>query len=49
LCHDRLQFGQVNRRDFPKLLVVEPLVFVPRNVAYADTSYPDLKSRTHDN
>jgi hypothetical protein len=36
LRHVRLQLGKVNGRDFPKLLVVEPLVFVPQDVADPD-------------
>jgi hypothetical protein len=40
LRHDRLQSGQVNRRDFPKLLVVEALVFVPQDIADPDNGAP---------
>ena len=40
LCHDRLQLGQVNRRDFPKLLVVEALIFMPQDVVDSDNGGP---------
>jgi hypothetical protein len=40
LRHDRLQFGQVNRHDFPRLRVVETLVFVPQYVADPDSGAP---------
>ena len=40
LCHDRLQLGQVNRRDLPKLLVVEALIFMPQDVADSDNGGP---------
>jgi hypothetical protein len=40
LRHDRLQLGQVNRCDFPKLLVIEALVFVPQDVTDPDDRAP---------
>jgi hypothetical protein len=40
LRHDRLQLRQVNSRDFPKLLVVEALVFVPQDISNPDNGVP---------
>jgi hypothetical protein len=40
LRHDRLQLGQVNCHDLPKLLVVEALVLVPQDIADSDNGVP---------
>src|SRR3954447_22008569 len=40
LRYDRLQSRQMNRRDFPKLLVVEALVFMPQDVSDPDNGCP---------
>jgi hypothetical protein len=40
LRHERVYFGQMNRCNFPKLLVVEALVFVPQDVADPDNGGP---------
>jgi hypothetical protein len=38
--HDRLQSGQVNCRNFPKLPVIKPLVLVPQDVSDPDDGLP---------
>jgi hypothetical protein len=40
LQHDRPQLGQVNRCDFPKLVVIEAPVLVPQDIADPDDRGP---------